>query len=494
MRRGWLFVAMLCVGSTGTDTLRAQEGNTQPGVSSSPSTASPATSPSGSGQTTSYQLGTSGDQTTPTTPRMVPLSGAETLTPGLGGILYSYILPTFEWTGYGDTNPTGFSQHPGLNTQSTYTGSLTLQNVWKHSQLNLSYAGGAFFYSQGLPAATLPGIRPFNSFHSLGLFEQVSTRHWKWLVGDQGMYLPESPIGFFGFGGLTSFGGGLGGAALANAPALSSSFSPDQSISTGLSRRMSDSALSQIEYDPSGRSALTATGSFGTLQFLDPGFIDSRYWVFTAGYSHNLSRHDQVALSYLDYYYRFNGPNRAILNRGFSILYGHQINGKFSLEISVAPLVNQIALPLGGASTKAFLSTFDSLQFRSRNWSGSLSFARMMPGGSGVLPGAETDSEQASIGRQLSRRVHGSLQVSHNYSQSLAQESTVASRSKYEFWEAGISLSREFGRHISMYLNYYAQRQLSNTPVCVGTGCTTALLRQVGGVGINWHALPIKIR
>jgi hypothetical protein len=403
-------------------------------------------------------------------------------------------LPDLEWAGYGDTNPTGFSQHPGLNTQSTYAGSLTLQNVWKHSQLNLSYGGGVFFYSQPLPAATLPNIRPFNSFHSLGLFEQVNTRHWKWLVGDQGMYLPETPIGFFGFGGLTSFGGGLGGAVLANAPSLGPSFNPDQSIWTGLARRLSDSALTQIEYHPSWRSALTATVSFGTLQFLDPGFIDSRYSVFMAGYSHNLSRHDQVAVSYVDYYYRYNGPNRAILNRGFSILYGHQISRRFSLEISVAPLVTQMALPLGGASTKAFLSTFDSLQYRSRNWAAMLSFARMIQGGSGVLLGAETDLEQGSIGRQLSRKVRGSLQVSHNYEQSLAQESTVARRSKYEYWQAGISLSREFGRHVSMYLNYYAQRQLSNTPVCVGTSCTTAFLRQVGGVGLNWHAQPIKIR
>jgi hypothetical protein len=336
-------------------------------------------------------------------------------------------------------------------------------------------------------------MRPFNAFHELGLFEQVSTRHWKWLVGDEGMYLPQTPIGFFGFGGLTSFGAGLGGALLANAPALSYSFNPDQSIMTGLARRLSDSALTQIEYDPSRRSALTATAAYGTLQFLDPGFIDSRYWVFMAGYSHNFGPHDQVAVSYDHYYYRYRGPNREFLNRGFSILYGHQINGRFSLEMSVAPMVNQIALPLGGASTKAFLSTFDSLQYRSRNWDATLSFARMMGGGSGVLPGAEIDSTQASIGRQLSRKVRASVQVSHDYEESLAQESTLARRSKYEYWQAGVSLSREFGRHISTYLNYYAQRQLSNTPVCVGTGCTTAFLRQVGGVGINWHTQPIKI-
>jgi hypothetical protein len=102
MRKGWLFVAMLCVWSTGTGTLWAEEGNAQPGGPSSPPGANPSASLSGSGQTASDQLGTSGDQTTSTAGRMAPLSGAETLTPGFGGMAYSYILPAFEWTGYGN--------------------------------------------------------------------------------------------------------------------------------------------------------------------------------------------------------------------------------------------------------------------------------------------------------------------------------------------------------------------------------------------------------
>jgi hypothetical protein len=423
---------------------------------------------------------------------MAPLSGAEALTPGFGEIAQSYLLPSIEWTGYGVTNPTGFSQHSGLYTQSTVTGSLTVQRIQKHSQLNLDYAGGMFWYTQPLPAGTLASLKPYESFHRLGLFEQVSTRHWKWLIGDQGMYLPETPVGFSGFGGLTSFGGGMGGAALASAPALGPSFNPDQSILTGMARRLSNSAVTQIEYDASGRSAITATASYGTVQFLDPGFTDSRYWVFMAGYDHRLSNRDEVAVQYDGYYFKFSGPNREILNRGFSILYGHQITGRFSLQLSVAPLVNQVAQPLGGSATKSFLSTFDSLQYASPTWDAKLSFARMVMGGSGVLPGAEMDLAQANIGRQLSRRVRGSLQFTHAYEQSVAQESSPALRSKYEYWQAGFNLSHEFGPHLSMYLNYYAQRQISNTPLCMGSNCTTVLLRQVGGMGINLHARPVR--
>jgi hypothetical protein len=252
-------------------------------------------------------------------------------------------------------------------------------------------------------------------------------------------------------------------------------------------------ALTEVQYNVSERSSITATGAYGTLQFLDPGFIDSRYWIFSTGYNHRLSRRDEIAVTYVQNWFKFGGPNQEFLNRGFAILYGHQITGRFSLQLSVAPLFNQSGQPLGGAITKSFWSTFDSLQYRSPRWDAALSFERMIGGGSGVLPGAETDLAQATIGRQLSKRIRSSLQFSHSYSQSLSQESTLVRRSKYEFWQAGLNLSREFGPHISMYVNYSGQRQISNNPLCVGSNCATVFLRQVGGIGINWHARPVKI-
>ncbi len=109
------------------------------------------------------------------------------------------------------------------------------------------------------------------------------------------------------------------------------------------------------------------------------------------------------------------------------------------------------------------------------------------------MAGAETNRVQASVGRQLSRNVHGSLQVAYSNNRRLAQESTVGPRPEYEFWQAGLGLSREFGPYLSMYVNYNAQRQTSNTSLCLGDNCARVFLRHVGGIGINWHARPVKI-
>ncbi|HVN82670.1 MAG TPA: hypothetical protein VMW38_27045 [Terriglobia bacterium] len=491
IKKLWLIVALLGWGAVFPGIICAAQGDAQAG---NPPATTPSGTVSGSGQTTSNQPSVSGNPGTPTSSMMAPLTGAFVLTPGIPGVANSYVVPTFGYTGYADTNPTGYSSGAGggVALQSTYNGSLDLQLIQRHAQFNLKYAGGAFFYSDQLSNATIP-TTPFGTFQQLGVFEQVNTRHWKWTLGDEFMYLPEMPNGFFGFGGLSSFGSGMGGSAMSYSPSWGSAFSPTQAILTGQANRISNSALTQLEYDPSARSSFTATASYGTLQFLEPGFIDNRYWVINAGYNYRISSKDEIGISYAHYYFKYNGSFEGVLNRGFSVLYGHQITGRLSLQLSLSPLVNQIAQPLGGASTKAFVGTYDSLQYKAAKWDAAVSFDRMTQGGSGVVAGAETDWLSGNFGWQLSRKIRATLHGSHSYTQSLEEESSQVSRSKFEYWQAGFELTREFGRHISMYVNYYFQRQTSNTAVCNGTNCSDHTLRQVGGVGINWHTQPIRI-
>jgi hypothetical protein len=116
-----------------------------------------------------------------------------------------------------------------------------------------------------------------------------------------------------------------------------------------------------------------------------------------------------------------------------------------------------------------------------------------MTGGSGLLLGAESRVAQFSAGRQLWRTAHFSLDLGHAYNQSLTQETSASRRTKYETWQGGAMLSRELGQHMSFYLNYNVQRQISNNPLCFGDNCGTVLLRHLGGVGFNWHGRPIRL-
>jgi hypothetical protein len=463
-----------------------------------PATGSAAATPaSGLGQQTSQPAQAPAEPETeearPGTAVVAPLSGAHDLSPGVEGELRSYLLPSLQWTGFGDTNSSnapGGSRREALN---TVLGSITLQRVGRHSQLNLDYAGGGFFYGRRLESGLSTKSLTNGMIHRAGFTQVLAGERWKLLLDDRLIYLPESPFGFGGFAGLGSFAGGMGGAYLADAPALNPMLDQNQTVLTGRSERLSNVVATQAEYRPGARSALTVTGTYGALWFLDSPLIDNRYWGLLAGYNFALSRRDVLALTYGHYLYQLGVGNREILNRGFQLAYGRKITGRLSLELSGGPMANDVAKPLGGSVLKSFWNTYDSLQYRFRRGSVAVSFRRQMTGGSGVLLGAESRVAQFSAGRQLWRTAHFSLNLGHAYNQSLTQESSASRRTKYEAWQGGATLSRELGRYMSFYVNYNVQRQIANNPLCFGDNCGTTVLRHVGGVGINWHGRPIRL-
>jgi hypothetical protein len=376
---------------------------------------------------------------------------------------------------------------------STVLGNITLQHVRRHSQLNLDYAGGGFFYRRRVEGDFNGDSLTNGMLHRASLFQAFTSARWKFLLGDNFLYLPESPFGFAGFGGLESFGGGMGGPSFAAAPALNPMFAPNQTIVTGRGERYSNVVMTELQYQPGARSALTATGAFGSLNFLDPAFIDSRYWALLVGYNFAATRRDVFAITYAHYLFELDVGNQGILNRGFLLAYGHQITGRLSLELSAGAMANDIAKPLGGAVTRSFVTTYDSLHYSFRSGTVGISFMRYMTGGAGLLAGAESRVAQFSAGRQLWRKGRVRLTVGHAYNQSLTRESEFVRRSRYETWHGGAMVSRELGQHVSLYMNYSVQRQISDVPLCFGNNCGTVILRHVGGLGINWHSRPIRL-
>jgi hypothetical protein len=403
------------------------------------------------------------------------------------------LLPALACTERASTSPSGLNRNSGLFSETSCAGKLTVQRVDKRNQLNLDFTGGGYFYNRRFNTGTTQDTKRYGTAEDLSVFEQVNGRRWNWMVGDQGTYLPEGAMGYAGFAGLSSFAGGMGGGSMASAPALNGAFSPNQSIYGGLASRFSDLALSEFHYLVGPRTTLTATAMFGTQQFLTPGYIDDRYWIVMTGYNRTFGRSNEFAVTYDEMHFNFGASQQGMLTRGASILYGRQVSPKLSVEVSVAPMAREISVPQAGSMTNLFVGTADSLQYRALRWDGMLRFDRTLSGGSGYLAGAERTMVMASLGRQLSRRVHGSLNVAYANNRSVAQTSAATARPSYDYMHAGVNLTHELGRHMSMYVDYSVQRQIANTPLCEGSTCSTVYFRQVGGVGINWHAQPIKI-
>jgi hypothetical protein len=349
------------------------------------------------------------------------------------------------------------------------------------------------FFNRTLQTGANTNFNRVGLFDELGISEELTGSRWKWLVADRGAYLPETPQGFAGFGTVASYiGGAQAVSTLSNAPALNSAYEPNQALYTGLSKRFGDLATTQFEYSLNGRSIITATGMVGTLQYITPGFIDDTFWIFMAGYNYFFGRGDGIALMYDENHFLFTGGRPGFVNRGFSFLYGHKINGRLSVELSVAPMANVVPEPQGKTVTLPFLSTFDSVEYLTTRWDASVSVSRVMTGGAGVATGAQRNMVEGNYGRRLSPKLHVAGHISFDNLQSISQESAGA-QSHYNYWQGGFNLERDMGPHVSLYVNYNLQRQVSNKPICVGADCATAFTRQVAGIGFNWHVRRVNL-
>ena len=482
MGKGCMYLATIALVAIGTTTLEAQQAVGQTGETLlMPTFSMPAL---GSSETSVNAPNLSEGQPSAPAP-MPPLSGAQVLAPNLGGTPQSYWAPALACTEYATTSPNGLNRNSGLFSESSCAANLTLQKVDRHSQLNLAFTGGSFDYNRSYEEAT----KQYGTAGELTVFEQVKGRRWNWMAGNQGSYLPEGSVGFEPFAGLSTFAGGMGGGAMSSAPALNTALSPNQSIYSGVARRFSNLALSELNYAVGPRTKLTATVVFGTQQFLDPGFLDSLSLSVIGGYNRTFGRGNEIALAYDDMHYSFSASRQGFSARGASILYGRPIRGKLTVDLSVAPMARETS-----STTHFFFGTYDSLGYRFLRWDGTLRLDRTLTGGAGFLAGAERTQVTAMLGRQLSRRVHGSLNVAYANNLSVTQGSSAASLPSYDYVQAGANLTHELGRHISMYLDYSFQRQTSNTPLCEGATCSTEYFRQIGGFGINWHAQPMKLQ
>ena len=61
----------------------------------------------------------------------------------------------------------------------------------------------------------------------------------------------------------------------------------------------------------------------------------------------------------------------------------------------------------------------------------------------------------------------------------------------YDYWFTGMNLSHSFGRNLDMFMNYQFQYQDDNANGCIGSGCSTNVIRHQISFGVNLHRQPI---
>ena len=419
-------------------------------------------------------------------PDTTPLAGAQNLTLGLPPSGHSFLLPSFGISSQAQINPYHSTQPntPGVIETTYLMGRLALSRSSGRSILSLDYMTGGSF-STGATQGNF-GVQNFH------FSDSIHWGRWTTMFGDQMSYTPQSPFGFGGVGSLNNLGVGLGDGVGSNT-SFNNNFLPGQSILINGSPQISNAVIGEVDYALSYRASLTFAGSYGLLDFVNAGYQNSSNATFQGGYSYLLDRKNSIAV-----FYRFNTTMFAGLPQGMQdhsvqFTYARRITGRLSFQVGGGPDERIAQSPVAGPSTVTSWTASTSLSYQYRHMGTGFSYNHSVTGGSGLLPGAQTDLLSGNLNHAINRDWQAS--VSSGYSRNHALQQTIlnANNTSPQSWFATAQLSRHFVRYGSLFIAYSAAGQSSLASICTLPACQVSSLSSSVSIGYNWGLRPLVL-
>ena len=275
---------------------------------------------------------------------------------------------------------------------------------------------------------------------------------------------------------------------------LSSILGPNQTIPTIIVPRVSNTAVAQIEYKLSPRSSWTASGSYGTLNFLGVDFINSAETLFQTGYNYSLNPRSSIAVIYRFDEFQFTQFAQSIENHVMQIAYGRNVTGRLNWHVAAGPSVVMLRGPLTGYGNNVSWAVDGSLNYKMDRGALQLSYDHVVTGGSGVLVGAQTGQLQATMERSLSPRWQGTASLGYATNGSLLPPGASLERQNYSSWYAVARLDHQFRPGTVLFVSYEAQLQALNTAACGAANCGGTSIAHEFSVGFNFGLRPISLR
>jgi len=408
-----------------------------------------------------------------------PLSGvqAPTLGPSMGA--RNFLVPSFSATSQLATSSSaaGFTRPTDYN---YLLGNLDLSHATNRSELLLHYTGGGMISSYQNSAV-----------QDLEFTYSYKWQRWSLLLGDGVSFLSESPFGFGGVGGLGYLNGG---SLFGPGGFLNGILGPNQTIPTLLVPRLSNTFVSQIEYKVSPRSSWTASGSYGTLNFLGLNYVNSADTMFQTGYNYSLSPASTIAVIGRFDDYRFTKFGQSMENAVLKFGYGRYLTGRLSFQVAAGSSVILQRGVLTGSTNNVTWALDSALNYKWDRTTLLFTYDHLVTGGSGVLVGAQTGQVEATLERTLSGRWKASVSAGYATNTSLLPTSVLAARENYSSWYAAVRFSHELRPGSNLFVSYGARLQALNGATCTTINCGGNFVSHEISAGFNFGFRPILFR
>lgn len=423
------------------------------------------------------------DTTTEITPDNRSLTGVQPFGLGMQN-QHSYWQPHVDIFLTVDSNPTLTTGNSGWGTWSSLSGGVDMHKISANNDFELDYVGGGMISNN---SSASNGV-----VQELAFTDKILFRRWALTFFDYLSYLPESSSGFGGLGTPFSGGGSDGG-----------TLGTGQSLLVGRGQNLGNQFDTQADVFLTARSSLTFVGGYSTLKYFDSdllnyGTVDAR-----AGYNYQIDRKNTIGLVYTFSDTNYGNFDQSITEHTFQVAYGRRVTGRLAFQIAAGPQVATFQIPIttgsgstdGGttsSTTNLYWSLNANLMYALQRTTFSLAYSHGVEAGSGVLAGSEADTVNGYITHQVTRRFTAGITGGYSRNRGLAVVGTTdpLSTQTFDYWYGGGNLSYPLGRTIALSLSYQLQYQTSGTAFCIGTPCSTDVIRHTISMGVNWRDRP----
>jgi hypothetical protein len=417
-------------------------------------------------------------------PENPPVSGVDEPTLELRAASRSFISPGLQLSETGDTNGNNRLGSSDLTSISRILGAFDLQQFWPRSDLFLEYVGGGAFYSN-----------PYyvKQMHAAGLEAVTRWRTGQMTLHDAFSYLPDGSFNI-GFSGVPGFGIATGYGQTGAVPG-SHQFNSGESGAVGNTPRLANTAILDVVEAINPVSAVTVVGAFSNGHYFDPTntLLNSDQITTQAGYSHLLSRHDQIGAIYAFQLFQFpQNTGGEVFNHVVNIRWSHTVSGRMSFIAGVGPQYTD--LQQNGQLREWSLSARVQLRYKFAHSSMVGSYEKYTSAGSGFFAGANTQSARLGYTRPLGRtwEFYGDLSYSHSKKLQNVQSGGVTAGS-YNEGSAVAVLRKHIGRTYDFFTAYRFSEVGFDASTCVDNNCGRIGQRQSGTIGVQWHPTPTRI-
>ncbi len=413
-------------------------------------------------------------------PDNTPLTGLLNPTLGSPETPHSYWVPGIQWSGAIQSNGYNQTRNSSWLINNYFIGNLSVLKVWRKSQFAVNYSAGGFISS--------------DSTQGNGYSQQLAlsqTFQWNRLsiqLNDQFSFLPQTSQGFGSGTGLGT--PGVGGPFGPVIPGMGSNYVPNQGIYSAVGPRYSNAGVVQLTYTTSPRGSITMSGSYGLLDFVDPGNVNSDTVTGTIGYNYKLTGKDSIGAFYRFSAYHYSGQPQANGDHSFNFAYSRKLTGSLALHLYAGPDFTTSRINPSGNSLTYGVNVGTSLMYGMRNGALTLSYSHGVSGGSGVLTGSTGDQLTFGANHKLSRTWSGqfNLEFARNAPLTISGPTTLQS---YNTWTVGGGVSRPAGRNGTFAIAYNADITDYGQAGCVGTACTSSQTYHYVTLNFQWHTRPL---